>query len=66
MGGCIRHHLTVDETVSDIDADARFVTKRRGARKAKIALARRLAVIMHRMWITNTPFSMERPAMIAV
>ena len=48
-----------------LKAWAKMVAKRRGVRKAKIALARRLAVIMHRMWITNTPFSMERPAMTA-
>jgi transposase len=39
------------------------IAKRRGARKAKIALARRLAVVMHRVWMTQTPFSMERPTM---
>ena len=48
-----------------LKAWAKTVAKRRRVRKAKIALARRLAVIMHRMWITNTPFSMERPAMTA-
>jgi len=26
-------------------------------KKAKVALARRLAVILHRMWINNTPFA---------
>jgi len=38
------------------------IARRRGARKAKVALARRLAVVMHRMWIDGTEFSMERPA----
>ncbi len=33
-----------------------------GARKAKVALARRLAVVMYRMWVDGTDFSMERPA----
>ena len=46
-----------------LKAWARNIAKRRGVRKAKIALARRLAVVMHRMWITGTPFSMERPGM---
>ena len=32
------------------------VAKRRGAKRAKIALARKLAVIMHRMWLNNTDF----------
>ena len=38
------------------------VAKRHGMRKAKVALARRLAVIMHRMWVDGTEFSIERPA----
>jgi transposase len=37
------------------------IARRRGARKAKVALARRLAVVLHRMWIDGTDFSMERP-----
>ena len=37
------------------------IARRRGARKAKVALARRLAVVLHRMWIDGTEFSMERP-----
>ena len=40
------------------------VAKRHGARKAKVALARRLAVIMHRMWVDGTDFSMARPTPI--
>jgi len=36
------------------------VARRRGMRKAKVALARRLAVVMHRMWVTGTPFAMQR------
>lgn len=37
------------------------VARRRGARKAKVALARKLAVILHRMWRDGTEFSMEKP-----
>lgn len=37
------------------------IARRRGARKAKVALARRLAVVLHRMWCDGTEFSMERP-----
>lgn len=40
------------------------IAKRRGARKAKVDLARRLAVVMHRMWVDGTDFSMERPAAV--
>jgi transposase len=32
------------------------VAKRRGAKRAKVALARKLAVIMHRMWIDGADF----------
>jgi transposase len=32
------------------------VAARRGARRAKVALARRLAVILHRMWVDGTDF----------
>ena len=32
------------------------VAKRSGLRKAKVAVARKLAVILHRMWIDGTTF----------
>jgi transposase len=32
------------------------VARRRGGKKAKVALARRLAVILHRMWTDGTHF----------
>ena len=32
------------------------VAKRRGMKQAKVALARKLAVILHRMWIDGTDF----------
>jgi transposase len=32
-------------------------TKRKGLRKAKVAVARKLAVILHRMWIDGTEFN---------
>lgn len=35
---------------------ARAIAERTGPRKAKVALARKLAVILHAMWRTNTPF----------
>ena len=31
------------------------VAKRRGARKARVALARKLGVILHRMWVVAAP-----------
>ena len=36
------------------------VAKRRGMRRAKVALARKLAVILHRMWIDGTTFRWGR------
>jgi transposase len=33
------------------------LAKRAGMKKAKVALARKLAVILHRMWINNTQFA---------
>ena len=32
------------------------IAKRAGKKKAKIALARKLAVILHRMWMDGKPF----------
>lgn len=34
------------------------VAARRGAKRAKVALARKLAVILHRMWVDETEFQM--------
>ena len=34
--------------------------KRRGKMRAQIAVARRLAVIMHRMWLDGTDFRWQR------
>ncbi|WP_273795096.1 hypothetical protein [Brucella intermedia] len=38
------------------------IARRRGARKAEVALARCLAVVLHRMWHDGAEFSMKRPA----
>jgi len=35
------------------------VARRRGMAKATVAVARRLAVILHRMWVDNMPFRWE-------
>jgi len=36
------------------------VAKRRGLKRAKVAVARRLAVTLHRMWIDGTTFRFTR------
>ncbi|QDG94492.1 IS110 family transposase (plasmid) [Rhizobium sp. NIBRBAC000502774] len=43
-----------------LKAWAMSIAKRRGARKAMVALARRLAVILHRMWSDGTEFRWTR------
>jgi hypothetical protein len=45
-----------------LKAWAMNVAKRRGKHKAIVALARPLAVIMHRMWCDGTEFSWTREA----
>jgi transposase len=41
---------------SALKAWAVAVAKRRGAKRAKVALARKICVILHRMWIDGTDF----------
>lgn len=41
------------------------LAKRAGLRKTKVALARRLAVILHRMWIDRTRFDLTAPKRVA-
>ena len=41
------------------------IAKTRGKKKAVVALARRLAVIMHRMWVDGTEFQWTREEMAA-
>lgn len=35
------------------------LVRTKGRRRALVAVARKLAVILHRMWVTNTPFQLE-------
>jgi transposase len=48
--------LTRTVRFSSLKAWGMAVAKRRGTRKAKVALARKLAVILHRMWVDGTDF----------
>ena len=43
-----------------LKAWAMQIARRRGMKKAIVALARRLAVIMHRIWVDGTEFSCSR------
>lgn len=38
------------------------VARRRGAKKAIVALARRLAIVMHCMWVDGTEFRWRKEA----
>ena len=41
------------------------VAKRRGMKRAKVALARKLAVILHRIWVDGTMFRWSREGVAA-
>ncbi|MBB4319607.1 hypothetical protein GGE43_004757 [Agrobacterium tumefaciens] len=45
-----------------LKAWAMNVAKRHGSKKAKVALARRLAVVMHRMWVDGSEFRWTKEA----
>lgn len=48
--------LTRVEKYSTLKAWGMRIAKRSGIRKAKVAVARKLAVILHRMWIDGAEF----------
>jgi transposase len=48
-----------------LKAWAMKVARHRGMKKAIVALARRLAVIMHRMWVDGTEFRWTREVAVA-
>jgi transposase len=48
-----------------LKAWAMKIARHRGMKKAIVALARRLAVIMHRMWVDGTEFRWTREAAVA-
>jgi transposase len=54
--------LTMPVKGSGLKSWAAKLARRAGMKKAKVALARKLAVVLHRMWIDNSPF---RPAAAA-
>ena len=56
-------HIILTKPVKKAGALKRWamaLARRAGPRKAKVALARRLAVILHRMWMNGTPFDADR------
>ena len=52
--------LTRTNKWSWLKAWAMQIARRRGMRKAIVALARRLAVILHRIWVDGTDFRWTR------
>jgi transposase len=54
--------LTRTVRFSSLKAWAMAVARRRGTRKARVALARKLGVILHRMWIDGTDFRWSNEA----
>lgn len=54
--------LTRGRRRSSLKAWGLRIAKRAGRQKAKVAVARKLAVILHRMWCDGTPFRWETPA----
>ena len=48
--------LTRTVRMSSLKSWALAVAKRRGTKKARVALARKLGVILHRMWVDGTSF----------
>jgi transposase len=57
--------LTRTNKWSWLKAWAMKIARHRGMKKAIVALARRLAVIMHRIWVDGTEFRWTREAMAA-
>jgi len=41
------------------------VAKRRGLKRAKVALARKLATVLHRMWVDGTSFRWGKQGVVA-
>ncbi len=50
---------------SGLKSWAMKLARRAGMKKAKVAVARKLAVILHRMWIDGTPFDARKAALAA-
>ena len=57
--------LTRTSKWSWLKAWAVRIARRRGMKKAIVALARRLAVILHRIWVDGTEFKWTREAVPA-
>jgi hypothetical protein len=54
-------HLRISKKWSVLRAWGVKLAKRVGAKKACVAVARKLAIVMHRMWIDGTDFRFGQP-----
>ena len=54
--GAGRSHLTSFHGESDLKTWGEAIAERRGKMRANVAVARKLAVILHRMWMDGTEF----------
>jgi transposase len=54
-------HLRRFKKWSTVRAWGVKLAKRAGAKKACVAVARKLAIIMHRMWVEETDFRFGQP-----
>jgi transposase len=57
--------LTRTARFSALKRWAMEVAKRRGMRRAKVALARKLAIVLHRLWVDGTEFRWSKEAAAA-
>lgn len=58
--------LYQSRTKSWLKAWGMQIARRRGMKRAVVAVARRLAVVLHRMWSDGTQFQMSHPARTAI
>ena len=54
--------LRISKRSSPLKVWGLSVARRRGLAKATVAVARRLAIILYRMWVDNTPYRWETKA----
>ena len=58
----VRHSMNANVLLSRITRFSKLkrwgidVAKRRGSKRAKVALARKIGIILHRMWIDGTTY----------
>ena len=57
--------LTRTGRVSALKRWALEVARRRGMRRAKVALARKLAIVLHRLWVDGSMFRFGKEAAAA-